>query len=265
MGILHSLANVRYKADEPPPGGTPPPEPPAPPAAVTREEFLASQQKSDQTLAQLTETLNALRQQLAAPPPRQEAAPTAEITPEQYAEAIRTGDGDTALRYMRQVEERTTKTANARIAEIEAAGTESIAGVIEATAIATLPYYKKYEKEVKDLIKTMPPQARINPEAQRHAYYMVVGRHTDEITAEERDKAVRAAANPKPDAALAPGGSSRSVGASGDSGIVTPHDLGGDEAERAMAAVGRDPDRVARGLGYGSWKDYMEKTAEYRK
>ena len=32
-----------------------------------------------------------------------------------------------------------------------------------------------------------------------------------------------------------------------------------------MAAVGRDPDRVAKGLGYANWADYMTKCKEYMK
>lgn len=262
-------AFVRFKTADPP-GGTPPATPaagdppaaaaPAAPPGITREEF----DTVKNTLTAVNETLTQFRALLTQPPPQPQGQPAQEVSPEQYEEAVRSGDGQTARRYIDQERQKDRNAMEARVGQIEQMGTESLASVVELTAIAGLPHYKTYEKEIKQIIAGMPPAGRINPQAQRRAYDMVIGAHMDTIIVAEREKALRQTT--APDAASAPGasGPSRQVGAPSSSETPSPRDLGGDEAESALALVGRDSDRTAQGLGYKNWKDYMEKTKEYR-
>ena len=236
------------------------------PTGVTREEFTASQAQFAETLRGVSTTLEQVRTAIAQPRTVERVTPAAEITPEQYDEAIRIGDGPTARLFIDQERAKDRAVFEQRVGQVESAGTDSLAGVVELTAVATLPYYKTYEKEIKEIIKSMPALGRINPGAQRKAYDMVIGGHVEEIAAAEREKASRAASDPANAGRPGASGLQRAPAGGGSASPDTPspRDLGGEEAESALVLVGRDADRTAQGMGYKNWSDYMEKTKGYR-
>lgn len=239
----------------------------APPAPqyVTLEEFRAQQAQ----LSQLNETLAALRDMAArqvAPAPAPVAAPVeAEITRAQYINAVREGDVEMAEKYLAQREGAVSRQLGQRIDQLEQVGTTALSEV-HRDRIAGLKHYKKYEKEINDVVAGLPAQMRAQSGAYQYAYRIVVGTHLDEIEAAAREEALRKPTIEELGEAPASGGgrNGRAVANTKANAIPTPFDIGGDDALEAIAVKGSDADTEAKKMGYKDWRDYMTKTAEYR-
>ena len=235
------------------------------PQYVTLEEFRAQQAQ----LSQLNETLAALRDMAArpvAPAPAPVAAPVeAEITRAQYIAAVREGDVEVAERYLAQREGAVSRTLSQRIDQLENVGTAALSEV-HRDRISGLKHYKKYEKEIQQVVDGLPPAMRAQSGAYQYAYRIVVGTHLDEIEAAAREEALRKPTIDEANESPAGGGgrTGRQMAKGAANSIPTPFDLGGDGAVAAMEVDGRDADTVAKKLGYKDWRDYMTKTAEYR-
>lgn len=236
------------------------PAAPAPPQYVPLDEFRASQAQTQQTLAALNETMAALRDGISAATRSHAPAPpaAARLSRAQFIEAVQTGNEDVIAAYEEQQKQ-------ALLAEhvhpLRDNGLEAIANLTRNTTIGTLPYYQRYKKEIDGFIQNLPAGMRMTPEVYQTAHEVVVGRHTAELLAEEREKALRG--EPAP-AEPVDTGRRPARGGAPRSDHPTVEDLGGRDAMDAMVGAGKDADGMAQRMGYLNWKDYMTKTDEYR-
>ena len=235
------------------------PAPPPAPTFVTAEEFRTSQAQVNQTLAALNETMQRLAEGARSPAPQYvppSPAP-ARITRAQFIEAVQQGDE-------RMIEAYEDQQKQALLAEhvhpLRDNGLEAIANLTRTTTVGSLPYYQRWKKEIEQFIAALPAGMRMNPEVYQTAHEVVVGRHTAELIAEAREAALR---GPAPDAEP-PSETGRGRGERPRTGVPTPFDLGGQDAVEAIVGAGKDQDQMAQRMGYANWKDYMDKTAEYR-
>lgn len=99
---------------------------------------------------------------------------------------------------------RETKAIREEVAQLRTYGTSSLQAISDSLASAD-PDFKKYEKEIRAELERVDPSIRSHPEVIARTKRMVLGAHIEEIRAEEREKAARAARTPVTTAA-APGG-----------------------------------------------------------
>lgn len=236
-----------------------PEAPAAAPSFVTVDEWKASQAEMQQTLQAIREGLNAVASRpMAAPAPPSPASTPPAISEEQFQEALATGDAKLVSRYLNQTIE--TREAHLRKTEIEPLkhqGMASLADLTRNLAAKDLKYYQKYQKEIDAKLANIPPEMRLNPEVYRMAHDSVVGANVDALVEERLQERLRKPATPEP----MPGGGTAGRRAA-DGHVPTVEELFGREAVDALNMQGEgrgDPDRVARGLGFNDWADYVKR------
>jgi len=248
-----------------------PEAPAAPPAPqfVTLEEFRASQAQ----LQAINETLGALRslaERQVAPAPAPVAPQPAEreLSRTEYIEAVREGNVEVAEKYLAQREAAQERRLSGRIDQLEQLGTTAFSNLNQRTETAGLTYYPKYKKEIDAVVAGLPPAMRAQGGAYKWAHDTVVGQHIDELSAEIREQALRKPAVEEVERVSQFGRTGRST-TSGKDQTPSVYDLGGDNAVQAMEQFrewknGGTEDDLARKMGYTNWRDYMEKTKEFR-
>ena len=229
----------------------------AAPAFVPSEEF----KRLESTVTGLAESNRQLQESVRLlvgaagrrpdpPPPAQ-----GEVTEEQYLEAVDNRDYATVRRYNEQRDARLIKT---HIEPLRAGGLNAIAGLTKQS-IESKEHYKRFEKEINELIETMSPEIRIQPIAYQMAYDTVVGRHHGELVTEEREKALRQGVDP---AQAGRPGSQAGQGREKAGGAPTPEELFDGQANKselvANIAFKGGPDAFAKKLGHKDWKAYTE-------
>ncbi len=241
--------------DEPEaPEGAEPEAPPAP-AFVTQETFAQEAAQTRATLAALNDTMARLNEGLRAP-----AAPARvpdagkRMTREDWLNAINSQDVVALERW--DTEQKEALIAE-HVAPLRDQGLGAIANLTRDTVTPGLPYYKRYQKEIDEVVNTFPPGMRMQAEVYRTAHDLVKGRHAEELIAEAREAALRGPAEPD----AVPQGNGRGRAPRADA-VPAPDDLA-DGMSRALHGAGKDSDTMARKMGYADWKDYMTKTKEY--
>lgn len=244
------------------PGGDAP-APPAPPAWVPADEFKTFQATVNNTLGAITDTLGYLRDAAArgaasSASPGPTAPAGTPISDQQFAEACQTGDAGTISAYLKQ---REAALEAEHITPLRNTGLEAIAGLTKEHVTSTLPYYKRWQKEIDAFVAQMPAGVRLHADVYRTAHNAVVGQHTSELIAEATEAAIRQANDPKPE----PGRPSVQPGRQRGTGneVPTVEEYMGREAADALAFKGLSPDDFARKLGrYKNWADYVKQTSE---
>lgn len=242
-------------------------ETPSQPTAnsVSREDY----EKLQAQLAHMGETVNYLRGQAEAlgrqpPPPATPAEPA--ISDDELAEMLESGDGRQILKAQRYLQAQETKRLEAvneqRYQNIVAMGT----AITQRQIKADYPLYHTdpaIKRDVDQLFASVAPEARANPEAWDFIYRQVTAspQHYDRILNQKVEEEIRrrtAGDVSVTDPAQQPSG--RMVKKPG--GTPTVEELFGSDVARTFQNLGRNPDDLARDLGYASWDDYVKQTEE---
>lgn len=242
----------------------------AAPKGVTREEL-------DSILGERFERLMGQVAQIAgrpvqitpvpAPPPREP-----ELTDEQIEAAILQGQGSAGT-IRRLVTTEATKLARQIISEhidpLRTQGLGAISNLVTQNAAATLPFYKKFQKEIDEQVAQLTPDQQINPLAIKLIHDAVVGANYSAVADEILERRTRQAAEASSGGNMPGGGAARAAGTSGEPDL---EDFGGRAALRALEfkdGGAQDLDTFARKLGYKNFKEYAaivpELEAQYRR
>lgn len=216
------------------------------------------------TLAQMRGAMEVLAMRSMTAP---QAAPVAEpdITDDEINAALRDSDEGNPAAKVRSLVDRVTKRTEEQlrreVSELRAAGLSSIAEVAAVQASNTLPHFKDYEKEIRAAVSKLDPALQARADTWRFAHDAIVGAHADEIVnraleADRRQNRESAARASTP-------GSGPGVPLTDSKGnkVASVEELGGEDARQALRVKGVSEDEFARRLGYKSWSDYLEKTA----
>lgn len=232
-------------------------ETPAPtPSYVPADEFKVFQATITDTLGTIRESLQALNSSRVHEAPRIDAPVFEDASDEDLDAALAEGKGAKVFRKaIDAAVKRVEAKYDARQANLEATAGASLSNMAARMAKPLMKYYDKpyIKKEVDAYIAQLPPKDKLNPENFVVVYNAVAGAHMDEIIADEREAALRAAANKS---APTPGGAS---GRSNTSPVeATVEEEFGAEAARELRNRGRDLDKIARAFGFEDGKAYMK-------
>lgn len=140
---------------------------------------------------------------------------------------------------------------------LQQTGLESIAGLTKQMALAQMPHYKKYQREVDEALGNLPANARLNGAVYKAVYDSVIGGHLDELVKEGISQQARRVA--QAEETQVPG----RRGGKGVSEVPRAEDLGPGTKD-ALEVIGKDEEQFAKRLGYKSWADYIEVTKPYQ-
>lgn len=244
-----------------------------PPQFVPAEEFKQFQATMTGFMDTMKSTMEGFaaiaanrRDDTPAPPAKEE------ITAETYADAIADPGAEGARKviaqYEREREARLGRRMEERVAGMEQTGIGALTTISreqmklarDPKGGALYPHFARFEKQIEDRVKTLHPSLRAQPEAWLQVYKNVVGENIGILLDEERERVLRTPdtkGSGEPPAAAA----GRDKGAK--EGPPSVRDVGGEEAEKALTAAGKDPDGMARRMGYKSWEDYVTKNKDY--
>lgn len=217
-----------------------------------------------ETIAQLRGAMEIVAMRTMVSP---QAGPVAEpdITDEEINAALRDADEGNPAAKVRSLVDRVTKRTEDQlrreVSELRAAGLSSIAEVASVQASNVLPHFKDYEKEIRGAVSKLDPALQARADTWRFAHDAIVGAHADEIVtrALEADRRQNRESAAK---ANTPGnGPGVPLTDSKGNKVASVEDLGGEDARQALRVKGVSEDEFARRMGYKSWSDYLEKTA----
>lgn len=95
--------------------------------------------------------------------------------------------------------ERMRRTLTAEVERLRAEGSAAIGSLAKRT-LEGEKYYKKYRGEIDGMVAQLTPEQQANPTILHNVYRHVIGGHTEEIAAEEREQALRQAREQAPPA-----------------------------------------------------------------
>lgn len=251
--------------DEPDPGG---PggggEPAPPPQFVPAEEFKAFQTQMTGFMETMKSTMEGM-QAIAASRPAAPYTPAASaakvITRAEYEQAVRDQDSGVIDAWHDQ---KIAALRRDHIDPLRGTGFNALGDLTKEVAIAKLPHYKKYQKEIDAIVDQLPAETKLSPQAYVMAHDAVVGRHHDELTAEAKEAWARSQTTPAD--AGTPGGTTGRDTGGGKGKLPTVEEMFGVDAAEALRSKGVDGDQWARRMGYkGGWKEYVELTQAQEK
>lgn len=260
----------------------PPPAPPAPPPldvkAIVTEAVTGAVQG---VAAQLGQTVNALGEKVEALASRQPQvivqnpgaqAPVVrqDLSDEVIDQAILAGPG-AAQRIRALVDARVNEAADRMVREhinpLREFGVQTIGDITRRVTVGGMPHYARFKKEIDEKLNTLSPEVRANPSVQEMIYNSVVGLHTEELTREASEAAVRQAqaggsgggAPPAPTPGTGAGPGARREAPE----VPTAEQVGGADALAALSHKGRDgrgqnQDEFAQSMGYANWAAYQK-------
>lgn len=247
---------------------------PAPtPQYVTREDFerivAENRQQSEQMLTAFREALAQNRPAPAAP------APTAELSDDQLDAAINEGRmtqvqaanyiADRKMRELQRTQIDPLRTAGGSALYDQARTTMMLMQTEQGKPL--YPHYRRYEKEIDQIVRQYPPGTVINRETLESVYKFVVGGHAGELESEAVERAVRQATAPKPEPVASGGRTGRQQNPTQqpDTAEVMGYDdsvFDGLLRKEFANKGGRSLDEQARKMGYKDWKAYTKMAAE---
>ena len=233
-----------------------PPAAPAPPSYVPADEFKTFQATIQDTLGTIRESLQALNSSRVHEAPHPTAPTFEDATDEELEFALAEGKGAKVFRKaIDAAVKRVEAKYDARQTNLEQTAGTSLSNMAARMAKPLMKYYDKpyIKKEVDAYIAQLPAKDKLNPENFVVVYNAVAGAHMDELIADEREAALRAAANKS---APVPGGASGRSNASATDPTV--EDTFGPEAARELRNRGRNLDRIAQAFGFKDGKEYMK-------
>lgn len=254
-------------AEQTPPGGEETPK--VVPEYVTAEQFNTQQTQTNQLLAGLQGSMNALTQlqagSLNAPAMPPEPAPLSLPTNTQLAEAIDEGRaGDVISQYVNAGIQQASRELDKTVIQplrTELEQTRNLAAESSAASISgQMPYYQQFKQQIDGVVANLQPHERTGANM-KAAYDMVIGQNIQAVINLETEAAARRNTAAPVDAAPIPGQVVQRPNAqpTGNT-VLTPMDLGGEGAVAALASTNQTADGKAQRMGYANWADYMAKT-----
>lgn len=187
------------------------------------------------------------------------------VSDEEIDQAILAGPG-AAQRIRALVDARVNEAADRmvreHIAPLREFGTQTIGEITRRVVAGGMPHYNRFKKEIDAQMAALSPEVRANPAVQEMIYNSVVGQHSDVLSREAAEAAVRQAqeaANQPP--ASAPGTAAGPGAKREGDELPSAVDVGGQDAVEALALKGRggmNQDELARSMGYESWAAYQK-------
>jgi len=241
--------------------------PPAADPAVSQTDFKAFASSVLDTLQSMQGGFNALASARHAGQDTPPAEPAIEdVTDDEVAKAVEDGDARRVAQLIRKAataaSERSTRALKKSAVEpLQTYGVSAIASLATRAAKADMPHYDRFKKEIDDAIAKLPLEARLNPDSIAYCHHVIVGLHAKELVTEAEEGAVRKLRESGQLAQTPTGTTGRTQDAA--TKVPTVAELLGDEVAASFTALGKDPDHVARKLGYpGGWAEYAKKFQE---
>lgn len=231
---------------------------------VPADEFKQFQGLIEGQLSAIQANLGAVLSRNASPEPSRPAPQVQlpaieEPTDEEIEAAMQEGRGAAMMRRLAAIEgEKRERELLARhINPLRETGVSALSKLTEDSVKARLPYYNKYQDEIRGYLGQLPADALTNPNVYEVAYAKVVADHLDEIVT-ERVRAVQGAADDAvvsdPIAALLRPVKTEEKGEK----VPSVEELCGADAAQALKSRNQSPDAFARQLGYESWAAYAK-------
>ena len=234
--------------------------------AQWRNEQTERNKQNDEIIASLRQNNELLMGQLESlktPTYRPPAEPEiAEPTDEELQTALTEGDTRKVKQLLAARDAKLRKELKSEIDQIRGTGLTAIAGLAKER-LASLPHYKRFEKEITAKLASLPPESQINSQVLDIVYRSTIGEHYDELAKEEREAALRGErAEETPDVSTRNAGS----GDDADAEVPTAAEYTGNGAIYEFLNRGgfRDEDEFARrirnpktGRNYKDWDEFI--------
>lgn len=167
--------------------------------------------------------------------------PTPEVSDTEFMDAINSGTPTVALKKL--TENIKQSLLREHILPLKEQGLQSISTLVKDAAAShpDMPYFKKFEKQIMELVAAVPINQRADVNTYKTAYAIVAGQNISAIVKEEMEKQLRA--KDAGDSGQLPNGTSKP---SNSGGIPTVAELCGADAAAALDANGWTPDIYAQ-------------------
>jgi hypothetical protein len=170
---------------------------PAPVEDKTSEKIIAGVREG--VKAAMSELQN---REPARPAPVVQSAPApfiARPSEEEIADALDRGDKKAVAELLRKQHLADRAEIQRELGALSAQGGAAISSMARTSA-STLPYYKRFKKEIDTMVEQYQqanPSAMATQEVYERAHDIVRGQHVDELIAESREEAIRKAREPE--------------------------------------------------------------------
>lgn len=230
--------------------------PPDQPTYITAEQF-------NQTVTQLTQTF---QQGLAAIAGARNADPMTPHTPTPIAlpsdneiiEEIQSG-GVSKLKQL--IRGAVDKVRDEEVRPFQEQGTRVLADQAKNIAIMSgaLPHYKRFQKEIDEMLGKLPPNQRTTVEVYQGIHDLIVGKNFNILSKETQQAAILAARNVDNTSLPGSSGGRQSNKQPDPNAIPSFESIYGADGTKLLGQLGkggRTPDGFAQNLGYKDWPTY---------
>ena len=236
----------------------------------------------DEVALMLNEGFKAIAERIGAQPPQQVVIQQPQprvvedpgVSDEEIEQAILVGAGSAPkIRGFVEslVKREAAKLVREHINPLRDTGFSAIQTMVSRDAEQTLPFYKKFRKEIDAQVALLTPELQVNPLAIKQIHDAVVGANwqavADEV-AEAKTRQAAESANGGPRGSQVPGGRSGGPARGDDSYDPSLEDFGGKAAFRALDFKDggtQSPDQFAQKLGYRNFAEYSKIMADVDK
>lgn len=252
---------------EPKPGDMQTPTPAgAQPTFVTMDQFNTFQTTLMSQIQQLSGVAAPGTRSQTALPATPTVAPIEDVTDEQYNTAVENGGVGAAViisKRHKADQERLRREMLATTGQIQEVGVNAI-GSLMRQQLSNLPYYDILKPDIDAALSQMGPTGAINPDAQRLAYDIAVGRNLAKIQQLDREKVLREhTANVSTGDTNASGAFRSAHDEAVHKKLPTPEDVWGKEGIAALSYKGLTVEAEIARRGYGSWEAYCKDHEAY--
>jgi len=217
----------------------------AAPNYLTPDQFMAGLETLGKSItSSVSEAVKAGRP--AAAPTERPLPSVPEMSDDDWDDPKKVAKWNAATRaYDNEVLRRETQ---AELAQVRAQGTAAINDSALPIARPTMPRYDKYKDEIEAQLAPLRSSGTlITPNLYQQAYALVVGMHTDEIAAEEREAAVRQMRESGPDVGGSAGQKGKEIkDAAAAKAAESTDTFLGQEVLDTLSYKGRTPDEEVR-------------------
>ena len=182
-----------------------------------------------------------------------------EVSDDDIAAAYEEGDFKRAMKLQKQQRERDRVAHQQELNQLRMDGAAAIGQIGEEVLVSKLPDYAKYKKEIDEYLLQFPAESRQDPGVRREVYFLIRGKHADDIAnerVEEWKRQQNLQSGTEPGSTTGRETTTKKATKSAVAAQFHEVDL------EALRTVGRSSDEFARRLGYESMEDYAAKAAE---
>jgi hypothetical protein len=233
---------------------------------MIREAVDAATQPYKETIGELRGTIETIRTTPAQPAqPLFEPTPTPaapEITDDEIDDIIASGEKGSA-RKIRALINRAVSTevdgVKTELERVKSFGLSTMQGMAKKAAIDDMKHYGRFQKEIDGAVAALAPEYQARPDVWKYIHDQIVGANFETLEREGAEQTARAATD---SAAAGTPGTGSGKAANDPARLPTAEELAGAEGRKALAAVGKDGESLAKAMGYKDWNDYVTQAAE---